>query len=88
MADEEGSHAPVSQGAHDPPALQNPPPPQNPNNPIILNASQAPEALHLPTPHMTTLKLVLFLSQNIRVNQIKMQKLTYLGRTTGWTHGF
>ena len=46
MADEEGPQAPVTQGAHDPPAQQNPPPPQKANNPIIPKATQAPEAPH------------------------------------------
>ena len=56
MADKEGPQAPVPQGAHDPPALQNPLPPQNPNNHIIPNVPQALEAPHPPIPpHMPSL---------------------------------
>ena len=55
MAEEEGPQVPAPQGAHDPPALQNPQPPQNPNNPIIPNAPQAPEAPHPFALHMPPL---------------------------------
>ena len=51
MSDREGLQAPVAQGAHDPLASQDPPPPQNPLIPLIPNAPPAPEALHLPAPH-------------------------------------
>ena len=58
MADKEGSQAPVAQGAHDPLAQQDLPPPQNPQIPLIPNAPQvspAPEALHLPAPYVLLL---------------------------------
>ena len=55
MADKEGPQTPVPQRAHDPQALQNLPPLQNPNNPIISNAPQAPEAPYPLTPHMQPL---------------------------------
>ena len=38
MADEEGPQAPAPQGTHEPPALQDPQPPQNPHVPIVPNA--------------------------------------------------
>ena len=64
MADKEGPQASVLKELvilqlhriiHPPPAPQNSPPPQNPNVPIVLNAPQAPEALHPPAPHMPSL---------------------------------
>ena len=55
MADEEGPQGPVPQGAQDPSASQNLPPPQNPQAPIVPNAPQALEALHLPTLHIPSL---------------------------------
>ena len=45
MIDEEGPQAsPAPQGAHDPLASQNPPPPDNPQVPIVHNTPQAPPA--------------------------------------------
>ena len=38
MVDEEGPQASALQGAHEPLALQDPPPPQNPQVPVVPNA--------------------------------------------------
>ena len=55
MADKEVPQAPAPQGTRDPPAAQNPPPPQNLHIPIVSNAPQALEVLQLPTPHIPPL---------------------------------
>ena len=55
MADKKGSQAPTPQGAHNPLPPQDPPPLQNPQNPIVPNTSQAPEAQYLPILHLPPL---------------------------------
>ena len=85
MADKEGPQAPAPQGAQGPPDLQNPPPPQNPQIPIVPNAPQVPEAPHLSAPHIPPLNWSPF-KPEYSDKPAKMQKLTYLGQTTGWTH--
>ena len=56
---------------------QNPPP----HNPFLPNAPIAPE-----TPQRPQLKIGPIFSLNMQVNWKKMQKGTYLGQPTGWTH--
>ena len=88
MADKEGPQAPGPQGAHDPPAPQDPPYPQNPEIPLIPNAHQAPPALeasHLPAPYVPLLNCSHF-KPKYSGNQMKMQKLTYLGQMMRYTH--
>ena len=91
MADEEGSQAPVAQGAHDPLASQDPPPPQNPQIPLIPNAPQASpalEALHLPAPHVPLLNWSHFKPKYSGKPDEDAE--AHLLRTNKWmdTHGF
>ena len=89
MADKGGPQAPVPQGGPDPqnpqnhPAGQNPqtpPPNQNPQNPLPPQnpfftkcSSSTRNTIY------ATIKLVPFLSPNIQVNQMNIQKHIYLG---------
>ena len=91
MADKEGPQAPVAQGAHDPLAPQDPPPPQNPQIPLIPNApkaSLAPEALHLPAPHVPFLNWSHFKPKSSR--KPHEDEEAHLLRTNNWmdTHKF
>ena len=87
-ADEEGPQTPVPQEAHDPPALQNPPFPQNPNNSIIPNAPQALEAPHPYALHMSPLNWSHFKPEYSGKPDEDVE--AYLLRTNDWmdTHRF
>ena len=79
MADEEGPQAPATaQGAHGPSAPQNPPPHQNPQIPLVPNAPQVSQAPQQGAPHVPLLNSSHF-KPKFSGNQIKMQKIIYLG---------
>ena len=86
MADEESPQASAPQGAHDPPALQDPP--QNPNVPVVLNALQAPEALYPSVPHMPPLNWSHFKPEYS--SEPDKDAEAHLLRTNDWMgiHGF